>query len=203
VIGVPGPTSAAVGEPAAVAQADETGTNETDSDETGTDETDSDETGADELDAERLAARTERVRGVLDELVEDGTITSEQADSVAAHMAEQAPDRGRHGPRGGHPGRFVDGTVLELLDIDAETLREALQGGATLAEVAEFSGVSTEELVDALVEKSTERLDEAVANGRLDDAEAAERAAELEERITERVTNPSPGPRGGLGGPGD
>ena len=39
---------------------------------------------------------------------------------------------------GGGPGRHLDGTVLELLDIDAETLRDALQGGSTLAEVAEF-----------------------------------------------------------------
>lgn len=185
---VPGSTSAAVDDAAsdaaaaavAVAQVDDTDDATDTATETGT-----------ETDADRLASRTERVRTHLDELVDAGTITAEQADAVAAHLAEQAPDRGRHGPRGSHGplGRFADGEILDLLGIDAETLRDELRGGATLAEVAEANGVSSDELIDALVARATERLDEAVANGRIDEDEAAEKIAELEERITERIAS--------------
>lgn len=140
-----------------------------------------------EVDGDRLANRTERIRQGLDDLVTDGVITDEQADAVAAHLAERVPDRpGRgEGPRG-HRANFE--IVTALLGIDAETLRTELKAGATLAEVAEANGVSTDELVDALVADAMKHLDVAVENGRIDQAEADERAADLEERITERVT---------------
>jgi hypothetical protein len=47
-------------------------------------------------------------------------------------------------------------------------------------------------LRDALVAEATAHLDEAVENGRLTEAEAAERAADLTERITARVNGEHP-----------
>lgn len=142
---------------------------------------------------EATTARGDRLRGTLDELVIDGTISAEQADAVAEHLVEQAS--GRFGDRD-RPGmdRRMDrradrfASITELLGVDAETLRAELQDGSTLAEIAEANGVSSDELVDALVAQAMERIDAAVESGRIEQTVADERAAELEERITERVT---------------
>ena len=46
-----------------------------------------------------------------------------------------------------------------------------------------------------MVADAQEHLDAAVADGHLDEAEAADRAATLEERITDRVNGETPLPR--------
>lgn len=53
------------------------------------------------------------------------------------------------------------------------------------------------ELIDALVAEARTRLDEAVDAGRLDESEAAEKLADLEQRITDMVNGDLP-----LRGPG-
>lgn len=140
---------------------------------------------------DRIALRTERIRAALDELVEAGTVNAEQADAVAAHLSEQVPvrDRGDRLERRAQRAERRE-FVTELLGVDAETLRDELRSGATLAEVAEANGVSTDELVDALVARAMEHLDAAVEAGRIDQATADEKSAELEASITERVTTP-------------
>ena len=59
-----------------------------------------------------------RIRELLQDLVDDGTITAAQADAVAEHLAANRPERGGPG-RGHHPG--FDGEVLAgLLGIDVD-----------------------------------------------------------------------------------
>lgn len=138
-----------------------------------------------------------RIREMLQALVDDGTLTATQADAVTAHMVENRPERGDRPGRGGRghgPGRFGGEVVTELLGIDAETLRAELRGGATLVEVAAANGVSEEVLVDALVADAMERIDQAVADGKIDAATAAEKSADIEERITARVNGERPTP---------
>ena len=134
----------------------------------------------------------ERLRELLQDLVDDGTLTADQADAVTTHLVENRPERGDHGgdrgDRRGPGGAWRSTAVLDLLGIDAETLRDELRSGSTLLEVAEANGVSAEELTTALVDEATERLDQAVENGRLTDEEAAERLASIEEKIAERIT---------------
>jgi len=135
-----------------------------------------------------------RIREMLQELVDDGTLSAEQADAVTSHMIENRPERGDRPGRGGRhgQGRFGGEVVTELLGIDAETLRAELRGGATLVEVAAANGVTEEALVDALVADAMERIDQAVADGKIDAATAAERSADIEERITARVNGERP-----------
>ena len=143
--------------------------------------------------------REDHLREALADLVEDGTLTQDAADAVVEALAEQGgpreDGRGREGGRGGMP---LD-AAAEALGLTAEELREALADGSTLAEVAEEQGVKPTELVDALVAAETERLDEAVADGRLTQDEADDRAEMLEERLTEQVEQGFAG-RGGPGG---
>jgi polyhydroxyalkanoate synthesis regulator phasin len=185
VFGVPGLTSAAstdvsVSQAALVQQTDETDTTSEDA----------------------PAEMGTRLRESLEALVDDGTITAEQADAIAAHLVENRPERGEsgdgHGPGGhrGGPGMFGRGVASEaltdLLGIDGEELRTQLRDGATLAEIAEEQGVEVQAVVDELVAEVTERVDNAVENGRIDQAEADEKLAEAEAKITDMVNNGRP-----------
>lgn len=126
--------------------------------------------------------RTARIREALDELVTAGTITAEQADVVAAHLAEVLPHRGGH-----FIGRAAVGATLEeaaaAIGIDVSDLRTALQDGQTIAEVATTNGVDPQTVIDALVAAFNVKIDEAVANGRI----TAEQAAEKKENAPERI----------------
>ncbi len=192
VFGVPGLTSAAstdvaVSQAALVQQTDET--------DTTTDETD---TSTEDAPAEMGT----HLRESLQELVDSGTITSLQADAVTAHLVENRPERGDfgvgegHGGHRGGPGMFGRGVASEaladLLDIDGEELRTQLRDGATLAEIAGDQGVAVQDVIDELVAEVTERVDNAVENGRIDQAEADEKLAEAEAKITDMVNNGRP-----------
>ncbi len=146
-----------------------------------------------------------QLRDHLQPLVDDGTITAEQADAVTAHLVENRAERGHRGEfrdgegPGGHrggPGMFGRGVASEaltdLLGIDAQELRTQLRSGATLAEIAEAQGVEVQAVVDELVAELDERLDNAVENGRLDQADADQKLADAEAKITDMVTNGRP-----------
>lgn len=184
IMGVPGVSSAATDSaPVAIVQ-------QTDTDESTTTTADAD------------AARPEpgeRLREALEPLVTDGTITSAQADAVSEHLAASRPDRpGRRGHRLGN----VSEVVTEVLGLEAEELREQLRAGNSLADIAETQGVELEVLISALVDEAQDKIDEAVADGKLSADEAAERLEDIEERVTARVNGERPeGRRGGPFGP--
>ena len=153
--------------------------------------------------------RLTKLKGALSGLVTDGTLTQAQADSVATTLDEALPKRGGHGGPGGHhggpggghggPGRHHGGpgrhhgarhgleAAATTLGITPEELRTALRGGQSLADVAASKGVAKEKLIAALVEEAKEHLAEKVTAGRLTQAEADTRLAELTAKITERV----------------
>ncbi len=140
-----------------------------------------------------------RLRETLQALVDDGTITAEQADAVTAHLVANRPEgRPGHGGfghggfgRGGHRG-FDGEIVSELLGIDAETLRTELQAGKSIADIATEQGVDVQTVIDALVAEAQEHIDLMVENGRLTDEEAATKLTDVTERITERVNTARP-----------
>jgi uncharacterized protein YidB (DUF937 family) len=77
--------------------------------------------------------------------------------------------------------------LAEAIGISTDDLRAALKDGQTLGEVAEANGVDPQRVVDVLVDNGTERLDAAVAAGRIDQATADERRAKLPDRATQLV----------------
>jgi hypothetical protein len=58
--------------------------------------------------------------------------------------------------------------LADVVGISTDDLRAALRDGQTLAQVAEANGVDPQQVVDVLVANGTERLDAAVASGRID-----------------------------------
>jgi hypothetical protein len=100
---------------------------------------------------------------------------------------------GRHGPGGGRHrlGAGLD-AAAEAIGITADELRSELEGGSTIAAVAEARGVDTQAVIDALVAEATARIDAAVADGTLEADRAEEMKASLVERITARVNGEHP-----------
>ncbi len=142
-----------------------------------------------------------RLRDELQELVDAGTITAEQADAVTAHLVENGLERrGDRMERREHRGERGLGKFLgdssealaELLGIDAATLRQELRDGSTLAEIATANGVEVQTVIDTLVATATTQIDQAVTDGKIDAAKAEEMKATLVERVTERVNNGRP-----------
>jgi hypothetical protein len=145
--------------------------------------------------------RTQRIRDLLQTLVDDGTITATQADAVAGELATALPERGGRGHGGFDRGGFARGVtaevVAEALGITVDELVEAVRGGATIAGLAADAGVDVQVVIDAMVTQVAEHLDARVADGVLTQEQADERLAAATERITDVVQN------GGLGmGPG-
>ena len=143
----------------------------------------------------------DRIKSALSGLVDDGSLTQEQADEVATTLSDAGLGRGGH-----HGGdRIGLETAAEALGLTEAELRTALEpDGTSLADVAQDQGVDVDTLVDALVQAQQDRIAQAVEDGRLTQAEADERLADLEARVTERVTSDEP-IRGhhGRGGPAD
>ena len=146
----------------------------------------------------------ERITEALSGLVEDGSLTQEQADEVASALSDA--DLGGHGPWGGGGGPWGGAgleTAASTLGLTEDELRTALEAdGTTLADVAEQQGVAVDTLVDALVTAVRERAAQAVEDGDLTQEEADERLADVEERVTERVTSDDWGAGRGPRGPG-
>ena len=67
--------------------------------------------------------------------------------------------------------------------------------------MAEANGVDVQAVIDALVAEAEAHVDEAVANGRLTEDQAATIKADLPERIEAMVNGE--GPLGGRGGPAE
>lgn len=150
-----------------------------------TDESTDDAT-AEERAAERETRHRERLSETLNPLVEDGTIDQTQSDAVVDTLIEARPERGFGGGKGGKLGANVS-EIAEILGMTTEELRTALSEDQTLADIAAANGVAVDDLVAVIVDGITERLDSAVADGRLTEDEAAEKLAEATERATDAV----------------
>lgn len=138
-------------------------------------------------DSNTPAEPDDRVREQLQELVDDDTITAEQADAVAEHLMANRPERADRGARQGRrPGS--DGEVLaELLGIEVTALREHLLAGSSIADIAAEQGVDVQTVIDALVAEASSHVELSVENGRLTQDEADERLGHITERITASI----------------
>lgn len=154
-------------------------------------------------------SRPDRVGEALKGLVEDGTITQEQADKVAERLAES--DLRGGGPHtnfrmGGPFGVALD-EVAEALGLTRDELQEGLADGKSVKELAEAQGKDADTVVDALVAAAGEQIDKAVEDERLSQEDADELKSGLRERIADVVENglpklPGLGERGEKGGDG-
>ena len=121
-----------------------------------------------------------RLRAALEPLVDDGTLTQEQADAGVERLLEAQPDRPRrHGPG-------LD-AAAEAIGVSVDDVRDALREGQSVADLATANGVDPQAVVEAMVAELEEHLAERVAEGELTQEEADEKLAEARERITDMV----------------
>ena len=126
----------------------------------------------------------DRIKDALSGLVDDGSISQEQADEVATTLGDSG-----FGGHWGHGGWHGLEAAAESLGMTEDELRTALQAeGATLAKVAEEKGVAVDTLVDALVTAQREGIAKAVESGMPQDV-ADKRLADVEQRVTEWVNS--------------
>lgn len=140
----------------------------------------------------------------IDAAVAAGRITKERGDELKARIESGAVPffgigRGLgFGHVDHHPFGGLD-AAADYLGLTRDQLHTELHSGKTLAQVAKDHGKSVDGLVDAMVADAKKHLDDAVAAGRLTQAQADEVLAGLEQRITDFVNNT--GPRFFRGGP--
>ncbi len=157
------------------------------------------------------ARRTAAIRDALKGLVDDKTLTADQADKVAGTLAGSDALRGG-GPGGGgrlglRPGGGLlgvegpeaDDAAAKVLGMTTDELRKALQSGSTLADLAKKQGKDVDTLVSALVSAARDRLDAGVKAGKITQAMADQIEKTLEQRVRDVVQNGRPA-LGGMGG---
>lgn len=145
-------------------------------------------------------AKAEWAKSVLDGLVAKGTITQAQADEILAALNAARP---AHGPGKGHGRGFAKlDAAAKVLGMTVEELRSALEGGESLAAVAQEKGIDLAKIVDALIAEFKAHLDEEVASGIHTQAEADRKLGEARNRLEAFVngTAPAGGPGGFRGG---
>jgi hypothetical protein len=162
--------------------------------------------------------RSAAIRAALKGLVDDKTLTAEQADKVAETLGKSGAVRGgpdgfglrRRGGLLGVEGPQADEAAAKVLGMSVEDLRTALRDDdTTLADLAKKQGKDVDTLVAALVTVAKDRLAEAVKAGRITQDTATKMEKTLEQRVRNVVQNGRPafGPLGGgklrhFGGPG-
>jgi polyhydroxyalkanoate synthesis regulator phasin len=129
---------------------------------------------------------------VLDDLVSKGTITQAQADAVqngvdAKHQEHGPGPRGGFGRGGAVKEQFT--AVAQQLGMDPQDLLTELRSGKSLADVAKAKGVDPQTIIDSLVTAANAKIDDAVKNGKLDQAKADEMKQKLPDHIKDLVNH--------------
>ena len=145
--------------------------------------------------AENLGVSQEELEEAIDQtqfdLVDDrvaaGDLTEEQADQIRERIESgEGPFFGKGGRR--HGGGSLGGEALaEFLGISTEELREARADEQSLAQIAEANGVSRDDLITFLVGQVEEKLAAKVEEGKIDQERADEKLAQFEERVGDLV----------------
>ena len=140
----------------------------------------------------------------LNEAVAEGKITADEALTKADNIQERTqqmvnkplnPKPGKDQDHKGK-GRHLLGAVMESLGIEKADIAEGISNGSTLGEVAESNGIPTEDLISTITSIMTEKLNEAVAEGKITADEALTKADNIQERTQQMVNkplNPKPG----------
>jgi polyhydroxyalkanoate synthesis regulator phasin len=136
----------------------------------------------------------------LDEAVEEGKLTQAEANQIKQGQRERIADfvnngqlrfrfhGGDRGPGGPHFLPHFE-AAASYLGLTEAQLRAQLASGKTLAQVARDQDKSVDGLVDAIVRAQNDKLDQAVEDGRLTQAEANEIKQGQRERIEDFVNN--------------
>lgn len=136
----------------------------------------------------------------IDEAVANGRIDQTRAATIKTRVQDRvaklvqtqpgphALDRLRRAKTRGalrrHVRRAALGVAAKAIGVEPQALVASLRDGKSVADVARANNVEPQVVIDAVVAAGTKKVDEAVANGKLDET----RAATIKERLPDRVT---------------
>ncbi len=149
----------------------------------------------------------------IDEGVKSGHLTAQQGEQMKAGVAQKVEQFVQKGPGAfggplGHRGQGMmnNTALLDLLKIDAATLRSEFGAGKTLSQIAGEHGVAEQAVINLVKEEMTTRIDQGVKAGRLTAEQGEKMKADAAQRAEQMVKN-GPGvpggPRGHHQGPGN
>jgi polyhydroxyalkanoate synthesis regulator phasin len=150
--------------------------------------------------AENLGVSPDRLRAALekafsdriDAAVADGRLTKEQGEELKQRIESGdfplfgPPVFGQRFPAV-HPFFHGLDAAASYLGLSEPALRSRLNSGKTLAQIARAQGKSVDELNSALLDDVKQKLDDAVAAGRLSKSEEQRVLNDLESRIDDLV----------------
>jgi polyhydroxyalkanoate synthesis regulator phasin len=153
------------------------------------------------------SALKQALKNRVDEAVKSGRLTNAEGDRLKQAIDDGAAPLFGLGPRRFHEhghfgfrahghGPFAEGlkAAADYLGLTRAQLMSELRDGKSLAQVAKAHGKTGDGLVDALMKQADEKLDQAVKNGRLTEAEKKEMLGGLKKRITDLVNGRFPTP---------
>ena len=123
--------------------------------------------------ADATGARPDKatmLKARLQTLVDDNTLTSSQLDAVVTALEAARPMGGgqeggqNHGGARGEKRQERLTTAAEAIGITADELKTALEGGQTIAQVAEANGKTVQSVIDALVAQATTDLTQRITD---------------------------------------
>ncbi len=134
-----------------------------------------------------VAPKVER----LNRAVEAGRLTEQQADALLALARVRVEDR-LNRPFSLHP--FI--IAAQVLGMDAPDLWSELQAGKSVAQVADEKGIPLDDIVNAILEPKSGRLNQLVSEGRLTQEQADTLLAMARERVEDMLTRVPRSPQG-------
>jgi uncharacterized protein YidB (DUF937 family) len=153
------------------------------------------------------SALKQALKNRVDEAVKAGRLTKAEGDRIKQAIdAGDAPlfglgprrfhGHGHFGFRAHGHGPFEQGleAAANYLGLTRAQLMTELRDGKSLAQVAKAHGKSADGLVNALTKQAEQKLDRAVKNGRITEADEKEMLAGLKKRITDLVNGRFPAP---------
>ena len=123
--------------------------------------------------ADATGARPDKatmLKARLQTLVDDNTLTTSQLDAVVTALEAARPMGGgqeggqNHGGARGEKRQERLTTAAEAIGITAEELKTAIEGGQTIAQVAEANGKTVQSVIDALVAQATTDLTQRITD---------------------------------------
>jgi polyhydroxyalkanoate synthesis regulator phasin len=146
--------------------------------------------------SELSAALKKALSDRVDEGVKDGRLTKTEGDALKARI--NSSEFPLFGVPSGEHGRFgliapdpmgELSTAADYLGLTQEQLRDRLNSGKTLAQIANEQDKSVAGLVDKLVEQKKARIEEAVKDGGLTRTQADEILAKISGAVADFVEN--------------
>ena len=149
-------------------------------------------------------AATERIN----QAVTDGKLPQARADEMLKNLESTVRTLITGGeradgmrPNAARPLIELTQILLEQAGLEPQQVREGLRSGKTIADLITVAGGNVQAVIDGTVKAATDRINEAVKNGNLEQARADEMLSNLETAVT-RLVNGTRNPGGdGMGRP--